>query len=60
MILKNYQHFYRFLQSVGSGKVNLSDANTQQKFGFVFLRTAEKMMNKKYQQSCELLIGIKS
>jgi tRNA A-37 threonylcarbamoyl transferase component Bud32 len=32
--------FHEFLQLIGSGKINLSDSLTQQKFGFVFLKYA--------------------
>jgi len=44
-----------FMQSIGSGQVDLSDANTQQQFGFVLLKTAEGMMDQRYQQAYELL-----
>jgi thiamine kinase-like enzyme len=44
-ILKNIPSFPEFLQSIGMGKVNLSDTEVQQQFGFVFLKNAEKMMN---------------
>lgn len=47
--------FTEFLQSVGSGKVNLGEPNIQQKFGFVFLKNAEKMMDQRYQSACKLL-----
>lgn len=32
--------YLEFMQSIGSGNANLRDANTQQKFGFVFLKVA--------------------
>ncbi len=47
--------YLNFMQSIGSGQANLADANTQQQFGFVFLKTAESMMNQKYHQACELV-----
>lgn len=47
--------YLEFLQSIGMGKVNLSDPNVQQQFGFVFLKSAEKMMNEQYKIYSELL-----
>ena len=47
--------YLSFLQSVGAGQINLSDANAQQQFGFIFLRTAQGMMNQTYQNTYELL-----
>ncbi len=35
--------FHEFLQMIGSGKMNLADPLVQQKFGFVFLKNAERM-----------------
>lgn len=47
--------YLEFMQSIGSGKTNLSDPDIQQQFGFVFLKAAEGMMNKRYQYAYELL-----
>jgi hypothetical protein len=47
--IENLPSFPEFLQSIGMGKVNLSDPNVQQQFGFVFLKNAEKMMNEQYK-----------
>lgn len=47
--------FVQFMQSIGSGKTNLSDANVQQQVGFSLLKTAEAMMNNKYYQACQFL-----
>lgn len=47
--------FTEFLQTVGSRKVNLGEPSVQQKFGFVFLKNAETMMDQRYQSACKLL-----
>lgn len=47
--------YLSFMQCIGSSEVNLSDAITQQQFGFVFLKTAEGMINQKYHQAYQLL-----
>lgn len=47
--------FINFLQSIGSGRVNLADSNIQQQFGFTFLKNAEKMMDQRYQSTYNLL-----
>lgn len=51
--------YVAFMQSVGSGKANLADANVQQQFGFVFLKTAEGMMDQRYEYACKLLTNRK-
>lgn len=50
--------YLSFMQSLGSGQVNLADANTQLQFGFVFLKTAAAMMDRKYQDATNLLCNI--
>ena len=34
-----------FMQSLGSGNVDLTDATTQQQFGFILLKVANNMLN---------------
>jgi thiamine kinase-like enzyme len=53
--IKKLPTFIEFMQSIGSGRVNLADPNIQQQFGFVFLKNAEKMMDQKYQSYYKLL-----
>ncbi len=47
--------FMEFMQSIGSGKVNLANTNMQQQFGFVILKTAQGMMDPRYQKAYKLL-----
>ena len=47
--------YLEFMQSIGSGKVNLGDPNVQQQFGFVCLNTAVKLMDHRYFEACNLL-----
>jgi thiamine kinase-like enzyme len=47
--------YLSFMQSVGSGQSDLTDPKTQQKFGFILLKTAEGMMDQRYQQAYKLL-----
>ncbi len=49
-------NFIEFIQSIGSGRVNLADPRVQQQFGFVFLKNSEKMMNQRYQSAYKLLV----
>ena len=53
--LEKLPSFLAFLQSIGSGKIDLSDPNMQQQFGFIFLKQAEKMMNERYQNAVATL-----
>ncbi len=50
--------YLSFMQLLGTGQVNLADANTQLQFGFVFLKTAAAMMDRKYQDATNLLCNI--
>lgn len=49
--------YMEFMEAIGSGKANLADAKIQQQFGFIFLKTAEIMMNERYQSAYELLLN---
>jgi thiamine kinase-like enzyme len=53
--IKKLPPFSSFMQSIGSGQINLSDADIQQQFGFIFLKAAEDMMNQQYQQACQVV-----
>lgn len=54
-IIENLASYGEFLSSVGSGKINLTDANAQQQFGFIFLKTAQAMMDQRYHHASDLL-----
>lgn len=56
--IKKLPHYLNFMQSLGSGKINLNMADTQQQFGFIFLKTAIRMMDQRYKQAYELLIAL--
>lgn len=49
-----------FMQSLGSGVVDLEKVDTQQQFGFIFLKTAIKMMDRRHQHAYEFLLHKKT
>lgn len=53
--IENLPTHLSFMQSIGSGKVNLILSDTKQQFGFVLLKAAESMMNQKYREANDLL-----
>ncbi len=53
--IENLPTYLSFMQSIGSGKVNLTLSDTKQQFGFVLLKAAESMMNQEYWEANDLL-----
>lgn len=43
--------YLEFMQSLGSGKVDLQNVDAQQQFGFIFLKTAIKMIDQRYKHA---------
>ena len=52
--------YLKFMQSLGSGVVDLENADVQQQFGFIFLKTAIKMMDQRYKHAYEFLLNKKT
>lgn len=52
--------YLKFMQSLGSGMVDLENTETQQQFGFIFLKTAKQMMDRRYQHAYEFLLNKKN
>jgi thiamine kinase-like enzyme len=57
--IESLPSYHSFLQSIGKGEINLTDAFYQLRFGYIFLKSAVNMMDQKYQKAYELLYSLR-